>query len=59
MIIDLKLGSIKAREIAEAMCAELLTLSANAPDREIERITSLKLPRIHFILLMMITRLRK
>jgi len=39
VIIDLKLGSIKACEIAEAMCAELLTLSANAPDREIERIT--------------------
>lgn len=39
MIIDLKLGGIKVSEIAEIMQAELLTLSANAPDREIERIT--------------------
>ncbi len=39
MLIELKLGSIKACEIAELMQAELLTLSAEAPMREIERIT--------------------
>ena len=45
MIIDLKLGGIKVSEIADIMQAELLTLSANAPDIEIERITG-KMPEI-------------
>ncbi len=45
MVIDLKLGGIKVSELAELMQAELLTLSKDAPARNIERITG-EMPEI-------------